>query len=145
MRVLANWIAKLVQFLYCSIIYHADCSSGPFCTFKWTFLCIQVDLFVQSSGPFSDWGVLQSPENPPWLWPCMCLVHSNSILVALELKLVLLCLQYIIIAGVYNIFLLKFLFYDVQCVRSDPEACDQTSSDMIPYSWKENVQYQLAI
>ena len=23
MHVLANWIAKLVQFLYCSIIYHA--------------------------------------------------------------------------------------------------------------------------
>ena len=31
MHVLANWIAKLVQFLYCSIIYHADCNSGPFC------------------------------------------------------------------------------------------------------------------
>ena len=69
MHVLANWIAKLVQFLYCSIIYHADCNSGPFCTFKWTFLCSLVDLFVHCSGPFggpcSDWGVLQSPENTP--------------------------------------------------------------------------------
>ena len=58
MHVLANWIAKLVQFLYCSIIYHADCNSGPL-YFKWTFLCCLVDLlcslvdlFVQSSGPF---------------------------------------------------------------------------------------------
>ena len=46
MHVVANWIAKLVQFLYCSImiIYHADCNSGPFCTCKWTFLCSLVDL-----------------------------------------------------------------------------------------------------
>ena len=43
MHVLANWIAELVQFLYCSIIYR---NSGPFCTFKWTFLCILVDLLV---------------------------------------------------------------------------------------------------
>ena len=69
MHVLANWIAELVQFLYCSIIYHADCNSGPFCTFKWTFLCILVDLFVQSSGPFggpfSDWGGSRDPPPPP--------------------------------------------------------------------------------
>ena len=60
MHVLANWIAQLVQFLYCSIIYHTDCNSGPFCACKWTFLCSLVDLFVHSSGPFggpfSDWG-----------------------------------------------------------------------------------------
>ena len=41
---IANWIAKLVQFLYCSIIYHADCNSG--------LLVLQMDLFVHSSGPF---------------------------------------------------------------------------------------------
>ena len=39
-------------------------------------MCSLVDLFVHSSGPFggpfSDWGVLQSPENPPWLRPCRC-------------------------------------------------------------------------
>ena len=73
MHVLANWI---VQFLYCSIIHHADCNSGPFCTFKWTFLCILVDLFVQSSGlfvhssgpfggPFSDWEGSSEPREPP--------------------------------------------------------------------------------
>ena len=75
-----NCIAKLVHLLYCSIIYHADCNSGPFCTFKWTFLCSLEDLFVHSSGPFggpfSDWGgggggFFQSPENPPWLRPCL--------------------------------------------------------------------------
>ena len=93
MHVLANWIAKLVQFLYCSIIYHADCNSGPFCTFKWTFLsilvdllCSLVDLFVHFSGPFggpfSDWGVLQSPENPPWLQPC----KYNSLSIELGLN-----------------------------------------------------------
>ena len=45
-------------------------SSGPFCA------VYIVDLFVHSSGPFggpfSDGGgggVLQSPENPPWLRP----------------------------------------------------------------------------
>ena len=71
MHVLANWIAKLVQFLHCSIIYHADSNSGPFCTFKWTFLCSLVDLFVHSSGPFggpfSDWGGGGSsePREPP--------------------------------------------------------------------------------
>ena len=63
MHVLANWIAKL-QFLYCSIIYHADCNSGPFCTFKWTFLCSLVDLFVHSSGPFGG-PFSDCPENPP--------------------------------------------------------------------------------
>ena len=52
-------------------------SSGPFCTFKWTFLCILVDLLVQSSGPSltggggGGGGVLQSLENPPWLRPCV--------------------------------------------------------------------------
>ena len=61
MHVLANWIAKLVQFLYCSIIYHADCNSG--------LLVLQVDLFVHSSGPFggpfSDWGGSSEPREPP--------------------------------------------------------------------------------
>ena len=94
MRVLANWIAKLVQFLYCSIIYHADCNSGPFYTYfqvdlfvdsSEPFLRSLVDLFVHSSGPFSgpfsDWGVLQSPENPPpWLRPCTVRFGLSSIL-----------------------------------------------------------------
>ena len=62
MHVLANWVSEPVQFLYCSIIYHADCNSGPFCTFKWTFLYILVDLLVDLS---LTEGVLQCPENPP--------------------------------------------------------------------------------
>ena len=69
MHVLANWIAKLVQILYCGIIYHTDCNSGPFCTFKWTFLCslvefsyILVDLSLSGGG---GGGVLQNLETPP--------------------------------------------------------------------------------
>ena len=57
----------LVIFLY--NVQHRWSSSRPFCAFY------IVDLFVHSSGPF--WwtflclhgGVLQNPENPPWLRP----------------------------------------------------------------------------
>ena len=66
MHVLATWIAELVQFLYCSIINHANCNSGPFCTFKWTFLSILVDHSSGPfSGPFSDWGDSSEPREPP--------------------------------------------------------------------------------
>ena len=64
MHVLANWIAKLVQFLYCSIIYHADCNSGPFCTFKWTFLYILVDRLVDLSLTGGGGGFFRAQRTP---------------------------------------------------------------------------------
>ena len=71
MHVLANWIAELVQFLYCSITYHVDCNSGPFYTSSGPFCAVYiVDLFIHSSGPFSDWGGggggSSEPREPPY-------------------------------------------------------------------------------
>ena len=66
MHTLVNWIAQLVQILYCilcSIVDQAECNS------RHTFSYILVDLFVHSSGPFGGlffvWGVLQNPDFPP--------------------------------------------------------------------------------
>ena len=59
MNALADWIAKLVQILYCINI---DIYIG-------SIVAQVVDHFVHSSGPFGGrffvWGVLQNPEEPP--------------------------------------------------------------------------------
>ena len=90
MHVLANWIAKLVQFL--SLIMQ---------TVIVDLFVLQVDLFVQSSvhssgpfgGPFSDWGGSSEPREPP-LATALVLVQSA------ELQL---CMSMVSSSGLYQL------------------------------------------
>ena len=70
MHALTDWIDQVlcyIKIIICSIIDQADCNSGPFRAFQWTFLYILVDLLVDlslSGGGGGGGGVLQNPENP---------------------------------------------------------------------------------
>ena len=62
--VILKQAAKLVQFLYCSIVYHADCT-----VIVDLFVQSIVDLYVHSSGPFGgpfpDLGGSSEPRETP--------------------------------------------------------------------------------